>query len=72
MSYRNDDLFSSLFYFVIITLVLFAGTVIFNSIACDAKWETSGFKTTYGPIKGCLIRLPDGRWIPEENYREIP
>ncbi len=71
MSYRNDDWIMHLMLYLIIALCLFAGTVIFGSIACDAKWETSGFKTSYGPIKGCLIQLPDGRWIPSENYREL-
>ena len=38
---------------------------------CASKWELSGMATSYGPIQGCLIQH-DGRWIPEQNYRELP
>jgi hypothetical protein len=45
--------------------------IIFSSYRCSAHWAGSGMSTNYGPIQGCLIQH-DGKWIPEQNYREMP
>jgi hypothetical protein len=58
-------------YAGIMFLFLFSSYVVIGTISCSAKWESSGFTTSFGPIKGCLIQLDDGRWIPSENYREL-
>jgi len=60
------------FYFhVVVILVVGAICWMFASYECSAKWEKSGMATDWGPIQGCLIKR-DGKWIPSENYREIP
>lgn len=41
------------------------------SVECSSKWENSGMQSKWGPIQGCIIKLPDGRWIPSQNYREF-
>lgn len=68
---RNDGFLSAMLLYAVIFFVLFAGMVVIGTISCESKWAASGFKTSYGPIQGCLIQLPDGRWIPSENYREL-
>lgn len=42
-----------------------------NKNACKARWENSGLVSEYSFLKGCILTLPDGRKIPEENYRKI-
>jgi hypothetical protein len=59
-----------------IVACLFAGiiglAILVASYKCQAKWELSGFTSSYGPWQGCLIRMANGVWIPAENYRDIP
>jgi hypothetical protein len=51
--------------------VVIVGFIIENA-TCKSKWERSGMAgVTWGPIQGCLVKLPDGRWLPEERIREI-
>ena len=42
-----------------------------SSSSCKAQWSDSGFGVRYGFMSGCMIHLPDGRWIPADNYREV-
>ena len=51
--------------------VVVGALFLFNSYVCSSRWEKSGFATSWGPIQGCLIQH-EGRWIPEENYRDMP
>lgn len=39
-------------------------------VKCQSKWARSGLHAEFGVFQGCLVRLPDGRWIPQENVRE--
>jgi hypothetical protein len=50
---------------------LFALGFFFESIGCNSRWSKSGFDSSYGPIQGCLVKMKDGRWIPEGRYREF-
>lgn len=52
----------------IILLLLMFG---WEMAACHGKWEKSGFESSYGPIQGCIVNV-NGRWLPSENYREMP
>jgi hypothetical protein len=60
---------------VMFTVILFAIFVViaiaFSSWSCSSKWALSGMKTSYGPIQGCLVQTPNGRWMPEERIREV-
>lgn len=38
---------------------------------CERQWEGSRMEAKYRVLQGCLIKLPDGRWIPAANYREL-
>ena len=42
-----------------------------NKIACEEKWANSGFPSTYGILKGCMISTDGETWIPSNNYREL-
>ena len=42
-----------------------------DSISCSSRWEDSGFETKWGPIKGCIVHTPSGRWLPDDVIREV-
>lgn len=54
----------------LIVLVV-VGTFWWSAAACSSKWDRSGMQSSWGPIQGCVVKLPDGRWLPEERVREI-
>lgn len=39
---------------------------------CHGKWRDSGMDSRFGFPEGCMVRLRDGRWIPQAAYRETP
>lgn len=38
---------------------------------CDARWESSGMKSEYRFITGCMIEVTPGKMIPEDKYRAV-
>lgn len=42
-----------------------------DSVSCQHQWEHSGFKTQWGPLKGCMISRDGEIYIPADNYRDI-
>ena len=52
-------------------IVCFVAYLIFGSWQCSSQWSRSGLATSWGPIQGCVVELPDGRWIPADRVREI-
>lgn len=42
-----------------------------GSVSCGSRWGDSGLRSKYSPLSGCLVRLSDGRWLPEDRVREI-
>lgn len=69
---RHEDLLPvyAALVFSWVIVVIFGALLWLSSVKCASRWEQSGFETSYGPLQGCLVRH-DGRWIPEENYREM-
>lgn len=61
------------FIFVILFLLgWWLVSIVWGRVACHSKWDHAGMSAiSYGPIKGCMVQLPDGRWLPEINIREI-
>jgi hypothetical protein len=48
------------------------GAIWMDSIGCHARWDDSGVvSVSYGPLKGCMVKLPDGRTLPADSLREI-
>lgn len=56
---------------VLTFVLLIGGAMWMDSAVCSSKWAKSGFATSWGPMQGCNIKLPNGKWIPASNYREI-
>jgi len=56
--------------FMIVIILMIGGCV--SAASCSSRWEDSGFRTDWGPIKGCRISKDGKTWVPEKNYREIP
>lgn len=52
-------------------LIIFGVFFALAALSCKARWEGSGLQSSWGPVKGCLVRLPDGRWIPDDRVRDI-
>lgn len=51
-------------------LLAAAAAYAYAHVRCQAQWARSGLHTEFGIFQGCLVRLPDGRWIPAETLRE--
>lgn len=56
---------------LVITATTLAAVAVIAWASCGSRWEYSGLKTSWGPIKGCLVQMPDGRWLPDDRVREI-
>lgn len=56
---------------IILGLILF-GAAMFGEWRCGARWEGSGMRTSWGPVKGCMVETKPGRWFPEKVVREVP
>lgn len=39
--------------------------------SCESKWQESHMEARWEFFAGCRVRLPDGRWVPTENVRDI-
>lgn len=53
-------------------VVAFIAYVILGNWSCHSQWARSGMiDISWGPVQGCLVKLPDGRWLPEDRIREI-
>lgn len=60
------------FIFSLVVLVLaICGITYLERATCFSKWEHSGLPTQWGPIKGCLVKVPSGMWVPSETIREL-
>lgn len=42
-----------------------------ESLTCQRRWQHSRLATEWGPLQGCLVQVPDGRWLPDDRIREI-
>jgi hypothetical protein len=71
----SDDTFENIAIgiFIVLVISLLTGlAMIMENWSCKSKWEHAGMAgITWGPVQGCLVKLPDGRWLPEERIREI-
>lgn len=69
----NDWLAVAAFVGLVLLVVVFGilGALTFYAYSCESRWAASGLKTDWGPIKGCLVQMPSGRWIPDSRVRDI-
>lgn len=38
--------------------------------SCEKRWAFSGLTSDYEVGQGCVVRTPDGRWIPDDRVRD--
>lgn len=72
MNDESKDFLATLIVGIIGIVMLWALTLIPDYFSCAARWSESSMQTSWGPIQGCKVQLPDGRWLPEDRVREIP
>lgn len=56
---------------IIIIACIIIGSIAFSAMRCDSRWESSGLKSKWGIVQGCLVQMPDVRWIPDDRVRDI-
>jgi len=59
---------------LIVLLVVVVPVVVlwFQYLGCHARWDRAGMSdVSWGPIQGCLVKMPDGRWLPSDRVREM-
>jgi len=56
---------------IFMILVVVIGWLIFAPWSCHSRWGGSNMDVSWGPIQGCKVKLPDGRWLPEDRVREV-
>ncbi len=69
MRYFLETVFGLLILFGLPLGVLLAICLFVSSWVCNATWNESGYASKYGIVSGCRVQK-DGRWIPEERFRE--
>jgi hypothetical protein len=65
------DVIITVAWFLAMGAVVVIGYWVIGGYACHARWERSGMPTSWGLFQGCLVRMPDGRWLPERALRDI-
>lgn len=51
---------------IILSIVFSVG---FASYSCHTKAEKQGMECSWGPIQGCMVKMPDGKWIDYDRLR---
>lgn len=66
-------------WFPLVSLALFVAVPVavvlsllvgIDTLQCRARWGDSGVPSSWGPLKGCQVQLPSGRWVPDDRVRE--
>jgi len=55
-----------------IALVLLLSLIVADVVgktACEQRWQHQG--SYWGFFTGCMVKTPDGTFLPESNYRII-
>ena len=40
-----------------------------STYTCQKRWARSGFESSWAYGQGCVVKLPNGHWIPEKVVR---
>ena len=59
------------FLYLIFWVVTFCAYMLFASWSCSSRWADSGLKSSWGPVKGCLVKTSSGRWVPDDRVRDV-
>lgn len=68
---RSSGGFGIVFVYALMLAVVLIGGWMWEDMSCSSRWGRSGLDTSYGPIQGCLVQVPDGRWVPSDNVRGV-
>lgn len=56
---------------IVAVVGILAAIFITPPFMCKAKWEQSGMASDFGYLKGCLVEVEPGRWIPSNRVRDL-
>jgi hypothetical protein len=73
---KNQRGNAELLLVIIACIFLFGGVFVLGGILsyyhCHRQWDAAGMsEVSWGVLQGCMLKMPDGRWIPAERVREI-
>lgn len=70
--YGEIEMILYVFGWCIILCVIVGGMFVLGWYECHVKYDRAGMAdVTYGPVEGCMLKLPDGRWLPSDRIREV-
>jgi len=52
-------------------VLIVLGALALGSAKCRTSWALSGLRADWGPVQGCVVQLPDGRWLPASAIRDV-
>lgn len=52
-------------------IVIVGGAYWFSAARCAHQAHAMGVSHTYGAFQGCIIKAPNGQWVPLENFRVL-
>lgn len=55
--------------FLMILIALCLGAWV-SSYGCQQRWARSGLESDWAVARGCVVKMPGGRWIPEKVVRD--
>ncbi len=64
----NDEWFATVGSLIGVILVLVVVLAI-GSCSCSSKAAKQGMECSWGPLQGCMVRMPDGSWIDYDRLR---
>ncbi len=68
---KNKQLgYAELVIYTVLLVIVLIVSVVFSSWSCGSRWGKSGMQTSWGPIQGCLVQTPNGRWVPDDRVRD--
>ena len=46
--------------------------LVLSYFKCHRQWDQAGMSdVSYGILQGCMVKMPDGRWLPADRVREF-
>ena len=67
MSDEGLALAGSIIGIILCIVVVFA----LGSCSCSTKATKQGMECSWGPIQGCMVKMPDGKWMDYDRLRYL-
>lgn len=52
---------------MIVAIICFAVVPVY--MTCHSKAEKQGLECDWGPLQGCMVKLPSGKWMDYDRLR---